>query len=57
MRIKKNVRVPALQLDQADEEDEDEEDISMTRPRSVRKTATKPDPKGKTIATSRTHSF
>lgn len=44
--------MPTVELEQPNEEDEDEEEISIKRPRLVRKSPTKPDPKGKNIARS-----
>lgn len=43
MRIKRNVKVPTIQLGQPDEVDEVEEEIPITKPPSSRKTAAKAD--------------
>lgn len=46
------MRVPTIQLEPPDKEDEDDEEIPITRPHSAREKATKPNPKGKNIASS-----
>lgn len=53
MWTRKKVRVPPAQLEKSDKVDEDEEEIRIPTPRFTRKTSLpKPDPRGKTIATS-----
>lgn len=52
MLLKKEVRVPTVQLERPNKEDEDENEIPITRPRSVRMSPARSYPKGKTVETS-----